>query len=184
MSALAARVEALAGSRPATLGSARLICIDGFSGAGKTTLAADLAARLPDALVIHVDEIVDGWGGLPSVDELVEPMLRDLAAGRRTEQPRYDFVADTYDAPRLLSPAPWVVLEGCGSGQRAWGDLTTVLVWLDVDAATGLARAVARDGEVIREPMAGWQRDERALAEREQTPARADLRWRVDQASV
>ena len=40
----AAEVLSLARSRPPTLGSGRLICVDGPAGSGKTTLAEEVAS--------------------------------------------------------------------------------------------------------------------------------------------
>ena len=55
--ALAEQVRAA----PAKLGRTRLVCIDGPAGAGKTTFAARLAdALVPDAVVLHMDDLYDG----------------------------------------------------------------------------------------------------------------------------
>ena len=52
---------------PPTLGAGRLVCIDGPAGSGKTTLAAAVAdARRAGARVVHMDDLYEGWSGLPA----------------------------------------------------------------------------------------------------------------------
>jgi len=48
-------------ARPATLGRGRLVCVDGPTGSGKTTLASGLQELSPGAAVVHSDELLEGW---------------------------------------------------------------------------------------------------------------------------
>ena len=58
-----AAVVAVIDSSEPRCGATRLIAIDGPSGAGKTTLARDVAAVLA-APTIHMDDLYPGWDGL------------------------------------------------------------------------------------------------------------------------
>lgn len=161
-------------SREPTLGGARLLCIDGFAGAGKTTLAAEVA-RLGDGHVLHLDDLYPGWRGLAAVGEQVLPLLRELAAGRAGHYRRWDWERSAFVETVTVEPVGLLVLEGVGSGQRAWADLTTFLVWLRAPRAVRLQRGLERDGAAVRDQWIQWQEDEQALLERERTDLRADL---------
>ncbi len=170
----AARVLELALARPPTLGGGRLICIDGPAGAGKTSLATAIA-RLHPAPVVHMDDLYDGWAGLPTVAGHLAGLLRPLAQGRPGSYRRYDWYAGAYAETVTVAPAPLLVVEGVGSGDRAHADLCTVLVWVTAPDDVRLQRGLARDGEALHEEWASWMAAEREHLVRECTEERADL---------
>lgn len=167
-------VLALLASRPPTLGTGRLLCIDGPAGSGKTTLAAAVAVA-SGASVLRMDDLYPGWSGLFTVDEHVHGVLGPLADGRPGTYRRYDWTADAYAEEHLVSPAPLLVLEGVGAGKRAWAPWTTVTVWVETDDETRLDRGLARDGEEFRQHWVAWMADEARLFADEGTRERADL---------
>lgn len=164
----------LARQRPATLGAGRLVCVDGPAGSGKTTLAAALAAA-SGAAVLHVDDLLEGWGGLPGVHEPIGGVLDALAAGQDARWRRWDWITGARAEEHVLRPAPLLVLEGVGSGQRAWAARTTVLVWVEAPDDVRLRRGLARDGEEHRAHWQRWMAEEAAHFAAEQTRARADV---------
>jgi len=168
-------ILALAAGRPATLGGGRLVCLDGPAGSGKTTLASALAAAEPDAVVVHMDDLYAGWGGLPHLEKQLDMLLRPLAAGRPGRYRRYDWHAGAFAETVTVPPAPLLALEGVGSGAAAYDDLRTVLVWVDASADLRRARGLARDGDAFAPHWDAWARDERELFARERTAERADL---------
>ena len=168
-------VLALAESRPPPLGAGRLVCVDGPAGSGKTTLAAALRAARPDARVVHLDDLYDGWDGLPRITDQLDSLLRPLAAGGPGRYRRYDWVAGAYAETVVVEPSPLLVLEGVASGSRAHADLATVLVWVSAPADLRLARGLERDGAELAGPWRRWMADEAALFLREGTEARADV---------
>ena len=174
MSPTAADVLAYALARPATLGAGRLVCIDGPSGSGKTTLAAQVVS-LGGARVVHLDDLYPGWEGLFDVADAVLDLLRPLARDRVGSYRRWDWTASRYAETRHVEPGPLLVLEGVGSGNRAWERWITTLVWVEAPAEARLARSIARDGEAARQHLVAWAQDEARLFAREGTRARADL---------
>ena len=172
---VATLVLELASARPATLGSGRLVCVDGPAGSGKTTLGSLLAERTGGALV-HTDDLMDGWRGLDAVGRQLTGLVEALAQGRPGSYRRYDWLHDRYAArPVEVSPAPWLVVEGVGSGAPALSSYRTVLVWVEVDDELRLRRGLERDGSGQREHWVRFMAHERELFALDDTRAQADV---------
>ena len=164
----------LARSRPPSLGSGRLVCVDGPAGSGKTTLAAALAETV-GATVVHADDLMEGWRGLDSVARQLDGLIADLAEGRSGSYQRYDWLQNRFDRTVQVAPGPWLVVEGVGSGAPGIAAYVTVLVWVEVDDELRLARGLERDGAAMEEHWRTFMADERALFAREATRERADV---------
>ncbi|MBC7291635.1 MAG: uridine kinase [Actinotalea sp.] len=195
-----AELAALARAARPRLGPVRLVCIDGPAGSGKTTLAGRLAAALRDAappaaggsspgdrsehrpepgaagvVVVHLDDLYEGWAGLDGVwERLTAQVLDPLADGRPGRYQRYDWVAGRFD-DWVDVPVPEVlVVEGCGSAPRAADGRTVLRVWVEAPAASRLRRGLERDGEAMRTQWVRWMDLEAAHFRREDTRRRAD----------
>lgn len=171
-------VEHLLGS-PATLGSGRMLCVDGRAGSGKTTLAGAVEAGLPHAVthaVVRLDDIYPGWAGL---DEGVRRVARDLvgplADGRPGRYRRYDWHTGREAEWHEVGPVDLLVLEGVGAGALAYADRITTLVWCEASEDVRRSRALARDGDTFAPHWDAWASAEAALLARERTRDRADL---------
>lgn len=164
----------LALARPPTLGSGRLVCVDGPAGSGKTTLGEALG-RASGAQVIHGDDLMEGWRGLDSVGRQLATIVDDLRTGRPASYAHFNWFLGRYDRTVPVPPAPWLVVEGVGSGAAAIADATTVLVWVEVDDALRFERGRIRDGEEMQEHWRQFALDERELFSREGTRDRADV---------
>ncbi len=170
----AARVLELALAREPTLGNGRLICVDGPAGSGKTTLAAELA-ELAGAPVLHMDDMFEGWRGLPRITSQLETLLRPLARGRSGSYQRWDWPGNAWAETILVPPAPLLVLEGVGSGAARVADLITVLAWVEVPYELRMERGLERGGIGVAENWRQWAVDEQDLFAREGTRGRADV---------
>lgn len=173
MSARAA-IDLLA-ARPPTLGAGRLLCVDGPAGSGKTTLAAEVEGMVPDARVVHMDDLYEGWDGLPTVGAQLEGLLRPLASGAPGTYRRYDWLAGAYAETVTVGPVPLLVLEGVGSGSSAVADLVTVLVWVEAAHDVRMRRGIDRDGASFAPHWDAWAAQERVVFAAERTRDRADL---------
>jgi len=152
-----------------------VIAIDGRSGAGKTTLAAELALAL-DAPVVALEDLYGGWDGLEAgVVRLVSAVLRPLAAGRVAHVPRYDWAAEAWSEPWLLPAPERLIVEGVGAGARAVGLYTSLLVWLEMPATLRRERLRRRDGARYDHHQARWALQEDEFFERERPAQRADF---------
>lgn len=182
---LAATVSAVR-SAPARLGPLRLVAVDGPSGSGKTTVADRLLAALIAAgestALVRTDHFAtwqDPFGWWPRLESEV---LGPLAAGRPATYLAMDWSGDVPVPRRPVTVATdaVLILEGVSAGRRAVSRRLSLLVWVEhPDRRVRAARAVARDGESIREPLVQWQRAEDAWFARDATRDRADVRWPV-----
>ncbi|WP_454229155.1 uridine kinase family protein [Propioniciclava flava] len=112
---VAERIVALWGDAPPRCGATRVVAIDGLSGAGKTTLASLVAARL-GAPVVHMDDLYPGWDGLAAgVAYLVDAVLRPLAVGEPARYRAWDWADERRGSRPVLGAAADV-----GAG-RLWG---------------------------------------------------------------
>jgi uridine kinase len=164
----------LAASRPPTLGAARLVCVDGPAGSGKTTLAAAVAG-LTGAQVVHMDDLMDGWGGLVSTGPQLVSILRPLAEGRSGSYQHYDWHAGRFDRVVDVPVADWLVVEGVGSGNPVVGDLVTVLAWVEAADDLRLARGLERDGTDAEDHWRVFMSAEADLFASHRTRERADV---------
>lgn len=176
---LAVRALALIEARSPTLGDLRVLAIDGPAGSGKTTLAAEVATRRPGSAVLHVDDLLDGWEGLPRVGTPLRAALEPLRHGRSGRYRRYDWLADAPGATAVLDvpPSGLVVVEGVGAGGPQLRDLLTVLVWVEAPSEERLHRGLARDGAHLAPQWHRFRACEQAHFAAHRTEATADLRW-------
>ena len=162
-----------------------LVGVDGRSGAGKTTLAAALAAhRSPYArvAVLHVESFYAGWDGLEAVLDPAGPYvtaLRDLGAGRAARWRAWDWHHARPGAGQRLEPADVVVCEGVGATSAAARPHLTLSVWLELDERMRRERALARDGGAYAPHWERWAaQEERYLAAQDPAGA-ADVRTSI-----
>lgn len=158
LQALARELASLAPS----LGTVRMVGIDGHAGSGKSTFAGRLAEALGGAPVLHLDDVASheelfGWD-----ERLRLQVLEPLAAGRPAHWAPYDWVERRFGPDRVLEPAPVLLVEGVGAGRRALRPWLARLLWMEMprEKSWGLGRN--RDGHELSDFWDGWERAELA----------------------
>ena len=178
-----AAVEAAAGelcrrllAEPPALRSTRVLAIDGRSGAGKSTLARVLAAELR-APTVELEALYGGWDGLRAgADRLVDDVLAPLEAAGAAQVPEWDWLAGAWRAPWRLEAPPVLVVEGVGAGILRAAPFTSLVVWLEVDAAERRRRTRARDHGLYDDAAwARWSAQEEELLAADPIPRRAGI---------
>ena len=145
----------------------RVVALDGPIGAGKSTLAAALAAATP-ACVIPSDDFfaaeitAAGWDARSPAERardaidwrrLRQCTLEPLRAGQRAVWRPFDFAAGeradgTYPMAEYelrVDPAPLIILEGAYSSRPELADLLDLTVLVDTPLPIRLARIAKRD---------------------------------------
>jgi uridine kinase len=179
----------------ASIGSVRLVCIDGPAGSGKTTLATTLAdavrVAVGDCVVVHGDDLYEGWPVVAAAadrvvafgmlaDRVQQWLFEPWQRGEPGAHPTWDWDADRWADSTLVPPAPVVVLEGVGLASRTLREQSVLSLWVEADLEVGLARVLARDGADMRDEMIRWQDDERAWFTLDGTRAGVDERLVTD----
>jgi uridine kinase len=160
--------------------SKSVISIDGPAGAGKTTLAQNLALALSLEMkvqVIHMDDLYDGWDnalGL-QLSESLRHIVRTHQSGKEVSFSRYDWAISSFKDAQAIPAADLIILEGVGSGQSLIRDELAALLWIDIDHAEGLQRVISRDGDSIESQMRKWLSQQEQHFAREGTQNAADF---------
>ena len=119
---------------------------------------------------------MEGWRGLDAVGRQLAGVVEALAEGRAGSYRALRLAAPTATTDTVeVPPAPWLVVEGVGSGAAALAAYITVLVWVEVDDDLRLARGLERDGDAMEGALAQFMVDERELFARDRTRERADV---------
>ena len=159
--------------RPQPPGRGAVLAVDGPAGSGKTTLAAAVADLVPGASVVHTDDMLAGWTGLPGLSEALLGLLEPLAAGGPGRYRRFDWDADRFAEEVVVDPSPLLVVEGVGSG--ALPGLVTVLAWVEAPYDLRIRRGIARDGDAFAPHWETWADAEMAHFAEHRTRERADV---------
>lgn len=154
-------IDLLAGCLPAVDRPA-VVAVDGRSASGKSTLASQLQAKLPDAVVVHTDDVAwyqsfFGWDQL-LVEGVLEPAQAGLAVSFRP--PAWD---ERHRPGAITVPqrTRWLLVEGVGASRRSLAAHVDAAIWVASDAVVARARGIERDGGPQRE----WFWDEWAAQE-------------------
>ncbi|WP_324643350.1 aminodeoxychorismate synthase component I [Pseudarthrobacter sp. LT1] len=157
-----------------------IIAVDGRSGAGKTTLAVELAARLRahhKVSLFHLEDIYPGWDGLAAgVERYVSTVLAPLSRGEAATWTSWDW-ENHYDGDsRVTLPAEIVIVEGVGAAAEAARPMLGAVIWAESPDDVRRTRALGRDGETYEPYWDQWAAQEEEWLGRDDVPAHADLR--------
>ncbi|PRI11551.1 hypothetical protein B4915_06735 [Leucobacter massiliensis] len=154
---------------PGAFDEARVLLVDGRSGAGKTELAARLARRWGEngrePQTLHLDELYPGWDGLAAGSRAVAGVL-----GTGSYR-RYDWFAGGFAERLAIDAGRPLIVEGCGAltvanlaAARRWaGPAGTVrALWLECPPELRRARALGRDGDSYAPHWDRWAAQEEA----------------------
>lgn len=143
------------------------IGVDGFAGSGKTTFAARVAAEVPRAVVVHIDDFARPWIVEWDYERFREHFLGPLLAGRPARYQRWDWPTDTAAECHEVQPGAMIVCEGVSATRPEVGAPWAVTVWVDTPREMRLERALERDGpEMMGRWLDDWMPSEQAWADR------------------
>lgn len=157
-----------------------IIAIDGRSGAGKTTLAIELAARLREHRTVslfHLEDIYPGWNGLAAgVERYIATVLSPLRRGETAHWVSWDWERHYDGDTRLTRPADIILVEGVGAASAAAAPFLDAVIWAEAPDRDRRARALGRDGQTYEPYWDTWARQEEEWLGVDDVPSRADVR--------
>ena len=154
----------------------RWVGVDGFGAAGKSTLAARIAAALPGSRIIAVDDFgragVRGWDRDLFVAQVLEPLL----AGRPARYRHWDLLADTGRDWVEVPPGVPVVVEGVSATDDRVPVPWDLTLWVEVPQAERGRRIRARETypALAERWRTDWWPSEQAYAAAQQPWTRVD----------
>jgi hypothetical protein len=142
----------------AQLGRPRILAVDGRSGGGKTTVARRLAAAVPDATVLHTDDVAWYHAFFDWADLMRDGILAPLRAGEDVSYrpPAWD-ERGRDGAITASAASPLVVVEGVGIGRRELTRYFDALLWVQTDEDEARRRGLLRDGADAADFWTEWQ---------------------------
>ena len=143
-----------------------LVAVDGHSSSGKSTLAPRLADALPDAAVLHTDDLAWNHGVFAWDALLRDHVLPEVRVGRPVAYRPPGWVThQRQGSVELPGGLQFLVVEGVGASQPSVADLLDVVIWVETDEPTRLARDVVRvleHGEMPPDDYTSWMAEENA----------------------
>jgi len=135
-----------------------VIAIGGPGGTGKSTFAADLAARLGNAAILTLDDYktpretragLNLFGAAPEANrmDLIADHLGCIRQGRGFDRPVYDMDRGAALETERFEPARFNLIDGEISTYPAFRELVDFAVFVDSDWKTQLQTRISRDIE-------------------------------------
>lgn len=152
----------------------RLVAVDGFGGAGKSTFAAAFAAAA-DAAVVHLDDLVHGWEGGVDVPRVLDHVLRPVLVDRAARYQRYDWERRMLAEWITVPAGGMVIIEGVSTLRHEFGDPWDLRVWVESPRNLCLRRGLERDGDAARGLWEAWMAEEDAYVAADDPRSRADV---------
>lgn len=168
-----ARVAELA---RATGGRTAWVGIDGCGAAGKSTLAAAIAAEVTGVSVVAVDDfnspLILEWDW----ERFRTQVLLPLSAGRAARYQIWNWDQNVGGDWVDIAPGGLVVVEGVSSTRTEAAVPWDLTIWVEAPRDLRLVRAIERDGESMRAVWEEiWMPSEEAYIAREDPRSRSDL---------
>ncbi|QNE16034.1 chorismate-binding protein [Pseudarthrobacter sp. NBSH8] len=157
-----------------------IIAIDGRSGAGKTTLAIELAAQLRNhhkVALFHLEDIYPGWNGLTAgIERYISTVLRPLSRAEPATWTSWDWDSHYDGDTRVTLPAEIVIIEGVGAAAADARPMLSAVIWADSPDDIRRKRALDRDGGTYEPFWDQWAEQENAWLAADDVLRQADIR--------
>ena len=131
-----------------------LIAIEGYGGAGKSTLASKLAQELGDAYVVGIDDFIvkeklteTSWDkGSFDRERLEQQVLKPLRSGQTASYQKLIWADNSLSDYVAVPEVRYVIIEGISSYHPNLAHYYDYKIWVDTPMGIAKARGHARDG--------------------------------------
>jgi uridine kinase len=156
------------------------VLIDGASGTGKTSLAAELVARWPtgrQVVVVHMDDLYGGWDGLAAgILALEVSLVTPRSLGEDAHLGSYNWLTKSWDDGQVIPARADVIVEGCGSYGPPQAQTADARIWLEAPEDLRRQRALGRRAEDFERHWDMWEQQFQQFERRVQPSELASLR--------
>lgn len=131
-----------------------LIAIDGFGGAGKTTIAQKLKDMLGNAYVIGIDDFIikerlteqTAEESYFDRERLTQEVLKSASANMSIQYRKLEWAENKLSAPIAVPEVDYLIVEGISSTHPDVAQYFDVKIWVDTPIEIARERGRARDG--------------------------------------
>lgn len=160
-----------------------LIAIDGFGGAGKSTVGDALGKLLSSAAVVHIDDFIvkdqvdaDSWDPGWDRERLVDQVLRPARLGAPVRFPRFEWVEERLGAPLELPATEFLIVEGLTTLHPTLQPYWDCRIWVSTPIEVASERGRQRDrGNENEARWTHWAANDLDYLERHRPDAIADF---------
>lgn len=152
---------------PRKNGKLTVVAISGFGGAGKSTLAAKLAALLGGAEMVPIDDFIVGSKNMRSGDWATFDRERLRASVLEVARPDKPVGYQQYNSGewvegrggrwREIRPHRYLIIEGCGILHPSLMPYFDFSIWIDCPEVVALSRAEKRDVAAGNDDRELWE---------------------------
>jgi uridine kinase len=179
MATVEAILRSVRSASPAPGMSTSVVALDGYGGAGKSTLADYLGAVLRAegrrVDLVHTDDFASADNPLNWWPRLIDQVLQPLREAATARYQRYDWDLGKLAEWHEIQPEGLVLLEGVSASRNVFRPYLSLSVWIETPADERLRRGLERDGEQARDQWQQWMSDEIAWGNAERPWERADI---------
>ncbi|MDP4010903.1 MAG: uridine kinase [Candidatus Roizmanbacteria bacterium] len=122
-----------------------LIGIDGFGGAGKTTLSSYLHDNLPNVTIVQLDDFYLPTLGRADRSRVIDQIFIPLEKDMTTMYEIYDWVTDSLHRSISINPGGIVIIEGVYALHQDFVSYYDYKIWINCSPELGFKRGVDRD---------------------------------------
>lgn len=141
-----------------------VVGVSGFGGSGKSTVAREFVAVIPDSVRIREDDFLDpershrrspDWDGVERLR-----LRREVLEPFRQNEPvvfhRFDWSSGRLGKPETLPDARVIIVDAIGLFHPEMAGAFDITVWMDIDLADATERGKARDHLLGRDHDQLW----------------------------
>ncbi len=157
------------------LGQTHLTVIDGPAASGKTTASRRIAGAL-GAHLFHIDQMLEGWGGLARLwPRLLDEVLLPIREGKPGVFRAWDWERQCLGQWSEVPVTKFLVIEGVGTGHQEVDEYASFKIWVEAPQDLRLKRGLERDGPQTAELWKAWIPEEVELHKAQNTRARCNV---------